>query len=100
KLLQMSALEFAQEMEEALTANPFLEENPEAQAASRETGTMDDVVVPQESSPSGPAADREQDDWGSANDAQPTLQQHLRDQLMISPLGRAGPRARPHAERS
>jgi len=87
KLLQMSALEFAQEMEEALTANPFLEENPEAQAASRETGTMDDVVVPQESGPSGPAADREQDDWGSANDAQPTLQQHLRDQLMISPMG-------------
>ena len=31
KLLQMSALEFAQEMDEALTANPFLEENPEAQ---------------------------------------------------------------------
>jgi RNA polymerase sigma-54 factor len=87
KLLQMSALEFAQEMEEALTANPFLEENPEAAAASRETGTMDDVVVPQESTSSGPAAEREQDDWGSANDAQPTLQQHLRDQLMISPMG-------------
>src|SRR6266851_1317792 len=31
KLLQMSALEFAQEMEEALAVNPFLEENPEAQ---------------------------------------------------------------------
>ena len=30
RLLQMSALEFAQEMEQALTANPFLEENPEA----------------------------------------------------------------------
>lgn len=87
KLLQMSALEFAQEMEEALTANPFLEENPDAPPASRDTGTMDDVVVPQESTPSGPAADREQDDWGGANDAQPTLQQHLREQLMISPMG-------------
>jgi RNA polymerase sigma-54 factor len=87
KLLQMSALEFAQEMEEALTANPFLEENPDAPPASRDAGTMDDVVVPQESAPSGPAADRDQDDWGGANDAQPTLQQHLRDQLMISPMG-------------
>ena len=87
KLLQMSALEFAQEMEEALTANPFLEENPDAPPASRDAGTMDDVVVPQESAPSGPAADRDQDDWGGATDAQPTLQQHLRDQLMISPMG-------------
>jgi RNA polymerase sigma-54 factor len=83
----MSALEFAQEMEEALTANPFLEENPDAPPASRESGTIDEVVVPQESAPSGPAADRDQDDWGGATDAQPTLQQHLRDQLMISPMG-------------
>ena len=30
KLLQMSAMEFAQEMEQALAANPFLEENAEA----------------------------------------------------------------------
>src|SRR4051794_7426994 len=87
KLLQMSALEFAQEMDEALSANPFLEENPDAPVpAPRDAATMDDVVVPQESSPGGPI-EREQDDWGGANDAQPTLQQHLRDQLMISPMG-------------
>jgi len=87
KLLQMSALEFAQEMEEALTANPFLEENPDAPPpATRDAATMDDVVVPQESTPGGPV-ERDQEDWGGANDAQPTLQQHLRDQLMISPMG-------------
>src|SRR3954466_8333254 len=87
KLLQMSALEFAQEMDEALAANPFLEENPEAPApALRDAATVDDVVVPQEA-PSGPAIERDQDDWGSANDAQPTLAQHLREQLMISPMG-------------
>src|ERR1700716_3561195 len=34
RLLQMSALEFAQEMEQALTANPFLEENSDAPAAA------------------------------------------------------------------
>src|SRR5436190_6886640 len=87
KLLQMSALEFAQEMDEALAANPFLEENPEAPApALRDAATVDDIVVPQEA-PSGPAVERDQDDWGSANDAQPTLAQHLREQLMISPMG-------------
>ena len=36
RLLQMSALEFAQEMEQALTANPFLEENTEAPAPAKE----------------------------------------------------------------
>jgi len=87
KLLQMSALEFAQEMDEALAANPFLEENPEAPApALRDAATVDDVVVPQEA-PSGPAVERDQDDWGGTNDAQPTLAQHLREQLMISPMG-------------
>jgi RNA polymerase sigma-54 factor len=87
KLLQMSALEFAQEMDEALAANPFLEENPEAQTPPlRDAATVDDVVVPQEQF-SGPPLDRDQEDWGSANDAQPTLPQHLREQLMISPMG-------------
>jgi len=88
KLLQMSALEFAQEMDEALSANPFLEENPDAPLpASRDAATVDDVIVPQESSPGGSSAERDQEEWGGANDAQPTLQQHLRDQLMISRMG-------------
>ena len=87
KLLQMSALEFAQEMDEALAANPFLEENPEAQTPPlRDAATVDDVVVPQEQS-SGPPIERDQEDWGSASDMQPTLAQHLREQLMISPMG-------------
>src|SRR5438093_4161577 len=52
KLLQMSALEFAQEMEQALTANPFLEENPDAPAPTpREGTTVDDVIVPHEPAP-------------------------------------------------
>jgi RNA polymerase sigma-54 factor len=89
KLLQMSALEFAQEMEQALTANPFLEENPEAAEATplRDAATVDDIVVPQEPSGSGAIPERDQDDWSGAADAQPTLQQHLREQLMISPMG-------------
>src|SRR3954464_14811881 len=79
KLLQMSAMEFAQEMEQALTSNPFLEENAEAPTpAPRDGASVDDVIVPQEPSSGGPL-DREQDDWGSLKDAQPTLSQPLRD---------------------
>ena len=37
RLLQMSAMVFAQEMEQALAANPFLEENPDAPPAPRDT---------------------------------------------------------------
>ena len=77
RLLQMSALEFAQEMDQALAANPFLEENSETPAAPREattttTSSLDEVVVPQEA-PSPGVSDREQEDWSSVSDLQPTL---------------------------
>jgi RNA polymerase sigma-54 factor len=86
RLLQMSALEFAQEMEQALTSNPFLEENAEAPASREAASAVDDVVVPQE--PASPGiSDREQEEWSGASDAQPTLQEHLREQLMISQMG-------------
>jgi RNA polymerase sigma-54 factor len=89
KLLQMSALEFAQEMEEALGSNPFLEENPDTPPAQRDAATTEDIVLPQESySGSGNGSgEREQEDWGGAADHEPTLQQHLREQLMISGMG-------------
>jgi len=90
KLLQMSALEFAQEMEEALSSNPFLEENQEMAAAQRETSAAEEIVLPQDSysssSGSSSSGEREQDDWGGAADATPTLQQHLREQLMTSSM--------------
>ena len=102
RLLQMSALEFAQEMDQALTANPFLEENAEQPtpagtlaeapadgAALAEPRTdsrieAEELRVPQEGGSSG---ERDQDDWGSLSDSEPTLQEHLREQLMISPMG-------------
>jgi RNA polymerase sigma-54 factor len=87
RLLQMSALEFAQEMEQALTSNPFLEDNSDTAAtAPREASTVEEVVVPQE--PASPGiSDREQEEWAGVSDAQPTLQEHLREQLMISQMG-------------
>jgi len=103
RLLQMSALEFAQEMEEALSANPFLEdhtqtENAQGGDAKTDAGTeagpepepeppLSDLEgrLPQESTSSG--SDRERDDeWSGAADAAQTLQDHLRQQLLISPM--------------
>ena len=85
RLLQMSALEFAQEMEQALTANPFLEENPEAPApsGSDKLGGVEEVVLPQEPMGGG-SADREQSDWGGVSDAGTSLSEHLREQLRMS----------------
>src|SRR3954469_15660195 len=79
RLLQMSALEFAQEMEQALTENPFLEEKdspvegeatveaveapvepPLAEAAP----TLDDLAPAHDSgSSSNTNSEREQDEW-------------------------------------
>src|SRR5262245_26451001 len=88
RLLQMSALEFQQEMDEALSANPFLEENPEAPAPVTRDGAVDEVVLPQEPASAGPApAERDQEEWGSVAEAQPSLQEHLRDQLRMSRVG-------------
>jgi RNA polymerase sigma-54 factor len=83
RLLQMSALEFAQEMEEALAANPFLEENTEAPPALTEA-PMQEVILPQEPAAAPAPADREQDDWGMGTEVQPSLQDHLREQLRMS----------------
>src|ERR671915_185381 len=86
RLLQMSAMEFAQEMEEALTSNPFLEENPDAPApVTPRDNAVEEVVLPQE--PAGIPSERDQDDWGGATDAQPSLQEHLREQLRMSRIG-------------
>ena len=60
RLLQMSALEFAQEMEQALAANPFLEENPEAPAPEApEVPRTEEIIIPQETSGIS-STDREQ----------------------------------------
>jgi RNA polymerase sigma-54 factor len=90
RLLQMSALEFAQEMDQALSSNPFLEETADAQPTTpRESSSssIEEVVVPQEASTAGSSAERDHEEWSGASEAQPTLREHLREQLMISPMG-------------
>ena len=68
RLLQMSAMEFAQEMEQALAANPFLEENPDA-PPPRATPRSKKWSLPQEGSAMAPPSEREQDDWGGVRRA-------------------------------
>jgi RNA polymerase sigma-54 factor len=108
RLLQLSALEFAQEMGEALVNNPFLEEGAtEAKAAhSTPSSTLNDSVTPAPATPeptpdpeaeerysyespsfgSGSSGDIENDrtDW---SEPEPSLHAHLRSQLMLSPMG-------------
>src|SRR5687768_15985373 len=83
RLLQMSAMEFAQEMEQTLAANPFLEENPDAPIPVSGSSVAE-VVLPQDITPSGAPAEREQEVLGGISDAQPSLQEHLREQMRMS----------------
>jgi RNA polymerase sigma-54 factor len=109
RLLQLSALEFAQEMGEALVNNPFLEESAEPKqqhAAASATSTLSEPAAPAAATPepaadtegeerysyespsfgSGSSGDMENDrtDW---SEPEPSLQAHLRNQLMLSPMG-------------
>jgi len=110
RLLQLSALEFAQEMGEALVNNPFLEEAaPKNETATHATGSSTltepaaaTAPTPESVAPdtegeerysyespsfgSGSSGDIENDrtDW---SEPEPSLQAHLRNQLMLSPMG-------------
>src|SRR5687768_570619 len=108
RLLQLSALEFAQEMGEALVNNPFLEEgNQESKNAHATTSsTLSEPTAPTTAAPetapdgegeerysyespsfgSGGSGDIENDrtDW---SEPEPSLHAHLRNQLMLSQMG-------------
>jgi RNA polymerase sigma-54 factor len=71
-------------MEQALATNPFLEENPDAAASAPRDASVEEVVLPQEGSGSAAPVERDQEDWGGVSDTQPTLQEHLREQLRMS----------------
>jgi RNA polymerase sigma-54 factor len=106
RLLQLSALEFSQEIEQALASNPFLEEEAEGTAtapsastiplasdtaaptttpaeadAEESRHTMDDTVRP------GSSSDADDTDWTEWSEAPLTLRDHLRGQLLLSQMG-------------
>ena len=109
RLLQLSALEFAQEMGEALVNNPFLEESAESKQHAAPTSTLSEPVAttppsatetatpdagdgeerysyesPSFGSGSGGDLENDRTDW---SEPEPSLQAHLRGQLMLSPMG-------------
>lgn len=107
RLLQLSTVDFEQEMREALDFNPFLEEATEVPQAA---ATINDaaLVTPQEAAASDPApetgaeidtagiaevylgsaaSDAEETDWADRSHMPTDLREHLRDQLRLSQMG-------------
>ena len=101
RLLQMSALEFAQEMEQALAANPFLEENPATRAddAARDAAEQRRRGRRARRRPR-PAAARRRARPGRMGRrfrrAAYAAASTCASSSMISPMGEPRPRARPH----
>lgn len=103
RLLQLSSQEFTQEVEQAVTSNPFLEEDPDAPAAAAPSGQEPAVPVepPQlqddhveapiptalhELGRSGSSSSDEEHDWTEWTEAPISLRDMLRNQLLLSPM--------------
>jgi RNA polymerase sigma-54 factor len=104
RLLQLSSQECAQEIEQALMSNPFLEEGsqpPPPPAATAAAAKVDTPAAPaagdggedapprellHESSRSARAGDDEHD-WTEWTEAPVSLREHLRNQLRLSQMG-------------
>src|SRR5262245_53638843 len=92
KLLQLSALECVQELNQAIAQNPFLEE----QAASNEAGsqtedgsseqsasTSDDLDFQSSGTGSGSGGGEDAPDWTEWTASPSTLRDSLREQLLL-----------------
>jgi RNA polymerase sigma-54 factor len=112
RLLQLSALEFAQEMGEALANNPFLEEANNKPAVPPETPSVVSTTPATTELPTeSPAAESEVEgeerfgfdsaayasnsgnggesdgEWTDWSEPEPSLRVHLREQLLLSQMG-------------
>jgi len=122
RLLQLSSLEFEQEMREAMDTNPFLEEDESPRAKDAEAARPADAAEepdaagdaaadspadeaaeasprPDDSAPdersggmdetprNGSSHDHDETDWTEWSEAQLTLRDHLRSQLLLSQMG-------------
>lgn len=98
RLLQLSSVEFNQEMEQAVASNPFLEEDTEApeqanpggsREANQDPGTApadvpDPAPVPLPERVHNGSSDGEEHDWTDWTEAPVSLHDHLRTQLQLS----------------
>src|SRR5262249_21409008 len=94
KLLQLSALECVQELNQAIAQNPFLEEQAEnadsrtqaEDGASEASSTSDDLDFPSGSG-SGSSGGDDAPDWTEWTASPSTLRDSLREQLLLLGLG-------------
>ena len=94
KLLQLSALECVQELNQAIAQNPFLEEQQESseartageEGASEQSSTSDDLDFPSGSG-SGSGGGEDAPDWTEWTASPSTLRDSLREQLLLLGLG-------------
>lgn len=111
RLLQLSSQEFTQEVEQAVTSNPFLEEDPDHPEQATATGRGEQLVPPQpvqndhndqgdqsdsweapfplahhEFGRAGGGSDEEEHDWTEWTEAPISLRDNLRNQLLLSPM--------------
>src|SRR3569833_922429 len=89
KLLQLSALECVQELNQAIAQNPFLEEQAdtnrtkaESDAADEQSSTTDDLDFPSGSG-SGAGGGEDAPDWTEWTASPSTLRDSLREQLLL-----------------
>lgn len=111
RLLQLAALEFEQEVNHALETNPLLEEDGDAQPTYVAASPAEDPGVPEvapaaapadeadaardaemaagsyDERPRGSNRDDEDSDWTEWSEAEQSLQEHLRNQLLLSQMG-------------
>ncbi|BAL24941.1 RNA polymerase factor sigma-54 [Azoarcus sp. KH32C] len=104
RLLQLPSQEFAQEVEQAMTSNPFLEEDSDAPSPSPAMpmgGDRGEIRAPPVETGDSPIpaalhemigrsrnnGSDEEHDWTEWTEAPLTLRDNLRSQLMLSPMG-------------
>lgn len=86
RLLQLSSQELAQEVEQAMTSNPFLEEDGDIPSPPPEEERPAPPVL-NEARQSGFGTGDDEHDWTEWAEAPTSLRENLRNQVRLSPMG-------------
>lgn len=93
RLLQLPSQEFAQEVEQAIITNPFLEEDPDRPApapAPSAAGPPVADVSPTPAYDGGRGGNDEDSDWTDWTESPVSLRENLRNQLLFSTMSDRG----------
>lgn len=84
RLLQLSSIDFTQELDNALVSNPFLEDDEEAPVKPPRESSLEITMGLSSFSGSRESSDDDDMDWTELTFAAPTLRDHLREQLLLA----------------